>query len=141
MFFDRIKCLIFGKKNKDADKSVVDEDAVTVPVYFQITEEDKIEVLNVLRPIIKSFNTDESYDNYCKSIGIDKKCLKAFSKMCKDGDELMVFFTQSPSFNTALDDFVSNYAMSMFKKSIDSNILSSYEIIVYDGCMHIKKVG
>ena len=104
--------------------------------------DDNIEyVINTIRPIIKSLNTDEAYIHYCENeVDLPIKRLKTFSKVSPNKDKIYINLTQSPIFNIALTKFMSDYVTNRFNDAIDINVVGSYSMGVSDGAIVIRKI-
>lgn len=102
--------------------------------------DDKEAIIEILRPVIKSINSDEVYISFCNSI-LQSKTLKTYSSLSEDKKTLTIKLTQSKIFNELISGFISEHVVTMFKSSIDAEFLGKYEVASDGGSIVITKVG
>ena len=121
-----------------ADIGKVDETSTNESLTFD--ESDKEAICNILRPIIKSLNSDDFYAAVCASL-TQTKLLKTFSTLSEDTKTLTIRLTRNKFFNAELTEFISEHVVSLFKSSIDAEFLGKYELTADGGSVVITKVG
>lgn len=102
--------------------------------------DDKEAIIEILRPVIKSINSDEVYTSFCNTI-LQSKTLKTYSSLSEDKKTLTIKLTQSKIFNELISSFISEHVVTMFKSSIDAEFLGKYEVASDGGSIVITKVG
>jgi len=107
--------------------------------FVFITEQDKENILNLLRPMIKSFNSDDMYKMVCEKV-LESKTLKTYYEVSEDGKTLVVRLTQNKLFNEKIADFIADHVVSTFKSNIDAEVLGQYELESVNVEILIKKV-
>ena len=101
---------------------------------------DKEAIVNILRPVIKSINSDELYASVCSAL-LQSRVLKTYATLSEDKKTLTICLTQNKFFNEQLSDFVASHVVSLFKSSIDAEFLGKYEVTAVGGSIVITKVG
>lgn len=132
---DRVEVTVYNNTN---DIGKVDETSTNESLTFD--ESDKEAICNILRPIIKSLNSDDFYAAVCASL-TQTKLLKTFSTLSEDKKTLTIRLTQNKFFNAELTEFISGHVVSLFKSSIDAEFLGKYELTADGGSVIITKVG
>ena len=117
-------------------EEVKDEEKELLP--FDV--DDKEAIIEILRPVIKSINSDEVYTSFCNTI-LQSKTLKTYSSLSEDKKTLTIKLTQSKIFNELISGFISEHVVTMFKSSIDAEFLGKYEVASDGGSIVITKVG
>ena len=105
-----------------------------------ISDELKDNILDVLRPVIKGFNTDEFFIGLCEKL-CESKVLKTFSCVSSDGTELVIRLTQNNAFNSKIAEYINEHVIAEFKSKIDSEIFGEFEVCADDGIITIRKIG
>lgn len=106
MSFFRIIKNLFHKK--ETVEKPVEEIKVVEYTYAKITNEHKEILTNIIRPIVKSYNTErkDEYLSICNLKEDDVKALKTYAKIV-DEDTLLIFkFTQSDDYNKKIQPLV-----------------------------------
>ena len=115
------------------------ENAVEEVVYQKITEDDKACLANIMRPIVKEYNSGSKSDIY-RSAFEEIKTLKAYSSLV-DEDTLLIFsFTQSDRYNKTMTEFVKNTIAKDFESEISNNSIEGFKFEVEDGKVKIRKI-
>ena len=133
---------LFGGK-KEVSTAPVEEDIVkeeTPKETIPFDDVDKEAIVNILRPIIKSINSDELYVSVCEAM-LQTKVLKTYATLSEDKKTLTIRLTQSNIFNEQLTEFIADHVVSLFKSSIDAEFLGKYEVTADGGSIVITKVG
>ena len=132
---------LFGGKKENSDpveEEVVKEETPKEIIPFD--DADKEAIVNILRPIIKSINSDELYVSVCEAM-LQTKVLKTYATLSEDKKTLTIRLTQSNIFNEQLTEFIAGHVVSLFKSSIDAEFLGKYEVTSDGGSIVITKVG
>ena len=132
---------LFGGKKEVS--TPVEEEAVkeeTPKETIPFDDADKEAIVNILRPIIKSINSDELYVSVCEAM-LQTKVLKTYATLSEDKKTLTIRLTQSNIFNEQLTEFIAGHVVSLFKSSIDAEFLGKYEVTADGGSIVITKVG
>lgn len=79
-----------------------------VSEYIQISDDIKIDIASIIRPVIKEFNSISEYLELCNSLGISPRVLKTFASLSEDKQCIILNFTANSSFNRKLGTFVKN---------------------------------
>ena len=133
---------LFGGK-KEVSTAPVEEEVVkeeTPKETIPFDDVDKEAIVNILRPIIKSINSDELYASVCEAL-LQTKVLKTYATLSEDKKTLTIRLTQSNIFNEQLTEFIADHVVSLFKSSIDAEFLGKYEVTADGGSIVITKVG
>ena len=134
------RSLFGGKKevSTPVEEEVVKEETPKEIIPFD--DADKEAIVNILRPIIKSINSDELYVSVCEAL-FQTKVLKTYATLSEDKKTLTIRLTQSNIFNEQLTEFIADHVVSLFKSSIDAEFLGKYEVTSDGGSIVITKVG
>lgn len=115
------------------------EEEAKPKIFASFDEDDKETLLNIIRPLIKGFNSDEFYLNVCKAI-VDSRVLKTYASLSEDNMTLTIKLTQSKLFNEQIADFIADHVVSAFRSSIDAEFFGKYDVESDGGSIIIKKV-
>ena len=134
------RSLFGGKKevSTPVEEDIVKEETPKETIPFD--DVDKEAIVNILRPIIKSINSDELYVSVCEAM-LQTKVLKTYATLSEDKKTLTIRLTQSNIFNEQLTEFIADHVVSLFKSSIDAEFLGKYEVTSNGGSIVITKVG
>ena len=112
---------------------------VNMPVYICFSEEDKIKILNLLRPLIKDLNTDSSFLKLGQDL-IANKVLKTFSTLSEDNKLLTINLTQNKMFNEQISKFVSQTVISKFQEKLNNELKEKFQVTSENGSILIRKL-
>lgn len=112
---------------------------VNMPVYICFSEEDKIKILNLLRPLVKDLNTDSSFLKLEQDL-IANKVLKTFSTLSEDHKLLTINLTQNKMFNEQISKFVSQTVISKFQDKLNNELEEKFQITSDNGSILLRKL-
>lgn len=136
------------KKKKNEDQKEESKPIVKIPeqvtevlpaIFDYITDQDKIQILDIIRPMIRDLNSSSPYLNLCK-VFLENRILKTYTTFSEDRRALIVNFTQNETFNEKLSDFISHNVVSKFQDEINSVIPDTYQVSSENGAIFIKKL-
>ena len=130
-------------KSSTADNTVAEESKKEETHLVEIVpfdDEEKEAIANILRPIIKSINSNEIYITLCESL-CQSKTLKTYATLSEDKMTLTITLSQSKIFNNLIAEFISSHVVANFRASIDAEFLGKYDVQAADGGIVIHKLA
>ena len=142
-FFEFFKWLLsFFYSSKDRSKTSPTNSITEkiVPIVFAcFSDQDKNDVINVLRPLIKNFNSNSVYLSICQ-VFVENKILKTFASLSEDRKTLTITLTQNSVFNEKISEFINTTVVKQFQNELNEKMTDKYQVTAKDGSILIQKL-
>ena len=142
-FFEFFKWLLsFFYSSKDRSKTSPTSSIAEkiVPIVFAcFSDQDKNDVINVLRPLIKDFNSNSVYISICQ-VFVENKILKTFASLSEDRKTLTITLTQSSVFNEKISEFIHTTVVKQFQNELNEKMTDKYQVTAKNGSILIQKL-
>lgn len=142
-FFEFFKWLLsFFYSSKDRSKTSPTNSITEkiVPIVFAcFSDQDKNDVINVLRPLIKNFNSNSVYLSICQ-VFVENKILKTFASLSEDRKTLTITLTQSSVFNEKISEFINTTVVKQFQNELNEKMTDKYQVTAKNGSILIQKL-
>lgn len=142
-FFEFFKWLLsFFYSSKDRSKTSPTNSITEkiVPIVFAcFSDQDKNDVINVLRPLIKDFNSNSVYLSICQ-VFVENKILKTFASLSEDRKTLTITLTQSSVFNEKISEFINTTVVKQFQNELNEKMTDKYQVTAKNGSILIQKL-
>lgn len=131
---------LFEKIFKKTESKNENKEPIKMAVFQNLSDSDITKIKNIIRPLIKELNYNETYIKLCEDKKIHQRVLKTFSKVSHGNFALVISFTQNKEFNIAIESIITDtWFIDKFKSSL-SVLDLEYYITIHDGNIIIRKV-
>lgn len=126
--------------NSSTDDTTTEKEETHLVEIIPFDDGEKEAIANILRPLIKSLNSNEIYIALCESL-CQTKTLKTYTNLSEDKMTLTITLSQSKIFNNLIAEFINSHVVANFKASIDAEFLGKYDVQAADGSIVIHKLA
>lgn len=139
-FFKWLLSFFYGSKDRSKTSPTNSITEKIVPVVFAcFSDQDKNDVINILRPLIKDFNSNSIYLSICQ-VFVENKILKTFASLSEDRKTLTITLTQSSVFNEKISEFINTTVVKQFQNELNEKMTDKYQVTAKNGSILIQKL-
>lgn len=126
--------------NSSTDDATTEKEETNLVEIVPFDDGEKEAIANILRPLIKSLNSNEIYIALCETL-CQTKTLKTYTNLSEDKMTLTITLSQSKIFNNLIAEFINSHVVANFRASIDAEFLGKYDVQAADGGIVIHKLA